>query len=858
MHIAEGQKAARMTRNLLLILLIMGLATSCGTNPNPVSVPKPRTTASGKALGVCPPFPLRDEAGKVIDPSKGVNDTMPYSPRQTCGASGCHDYAKITEGFHFTQGKGEVPSEKFAARYNWVTSPGNYGGNWCSPAPLYRQLAPKKNSSARTIDMTSFEFVTATCGNCHPGGGPLEFDREGKRYDAWMRDPTSGFSPGGENGLDGDYYKARWSETGVVEADCLLCHMPEYNLNKRNRELANLNFRWAATAGAGFGTVIGKVSANERPTVTYDKSKFDADGNVLIHIAPEPRNETCLNCHFKPDWKKRGAAYSARTDVHLVAGLRCVDCHAAGSRAPDPRIRGREVHQFGKGDDPSGWVRNDLDNTLRNCENCHLEGWRNAPRATHAWLPPLHMEKIACQTCHIPTRAVKSALVQASDVYNPAPRITPPPKHIWTFYDQEMAFWNHYGELDLFSGADEPTNVTRPTLIRYKGKIYPANRVHSAWVGFEEQGKPGLNQLFMKDFFQMWTQHRADPKNKYPELAKITDDNKDGVVEVNRAEEIDALLTATMAYLAATGFPFDGRRLVWVSDSKAYYSSAEVRELPHEEYEATAYASVYKFSHDISPARAALGAGGCTDCHRTDSAFFQSALLDAAFTGNDARPRWIPNHLILGISPFWVNLGAVREEWLKPLVYCLGAIAILLLTGLGIGRLLRTRLRLSSRATNLATAFISLFGILALASLIKTPDWLSYILVRRFTLDANHSWISLLAFSLAVGITFIPTNSGGRFNRVLLMSNCLTWAGLALASLSAVFMFLKIAALPTITRFSYTGLELGSAIALFASVLALALHVINGFSSSDFSGTTDGGLSEPCAKTPPYPTEPRG
>ena len=341
-------------------------------------------------------------------------------------------------------------------------------------------------------------------------------------------------------------------------------------------------------------------------------------------------------------------------------------------------------------------------------------------------------------------------------------------------------------------------------------------------------------------------------------MAKITDDNKDGVLEVNRPQEIDALLAATNAYLSATSFPMEGRRLVWVSDSRVYYSAGESRELAREEYEATAYASVYKFSHDVSPARAALGAGGCIECHSTGSPFFQGAVLDAAFTGNDARPRWIPNHLILGVSPFWVRLGAVREEWLKPLVYGLGTVAILLLASLGIGRLLRMRLRLSSRLTNLATAFISLFGILALASLTKTPDWLSYIIVRRFTLDANHPLISLLAFALAAGITFIPTNSGGRFNPVLRMSNGLTWTGLALASLSGAFMFIKIGALPTITRFSYTGLELGLAIALFAGVMALALRVINGFSSSNFKGTTDGVLSEPCAKTPPYPTKPRG
>ena len=40
-----------------------------------------------KARGVCPPFPLRDEHGAVIDPVKGINPAAPYSPRQTCAAS---------------------------------------------------------------------------------------------------------------------------------------------------------------------------------------------------------------------------------------------------------------------------------------------------------------------------------------------------------------------------------------------------------------------------------------------------------------------------------------------------------------------------------------------------------------------------------------------------------------------------------------------------------------------------------------------------------------------------------------------------------------------------------------------------
>ena len=107
------------------------------------AVVPPRTTAPEprRAQRICPPYELRDELGNVINPVRGVNATAPYSPKQTCGATGCHDYDKITQGYHFTQGKGEAVPADMAARYQWVTSPGNYGGTWCSPAPLYRYLA---------------------------------------------------------------------------------------------------------------------------------------------------------------------------------------------------------------------------------------------------------------------------------------------------------------------------------------------------------------------------------------------------------------------------------------------------------------------------------------------------------------------------------------------------------------------------------------------------------------------------------------------------------------------------------------------------------------------------------------------
>jgi hypothetical protein len=94
---ATSDRTTQASPFLVAIVALMGIA-GCSRELEATNVPKP-TQQVAKAMGVCPLFPLRDEVGNVIDPVKGVNDGVPYSPKQTCGASGCHDYSKITEGF---------------------------------------------------------------------------------------------------------------------------------------------------------------------------------------------------------------------------------------------------------------------------------------------------------------------------------------------------------------------------------------------------------------------------------------------------------------------------------------------------------------------------------------------------------------------------------------------------------------------------------------------------------------------------------------------------------------------------------------------------------------------------------------
>jgi hypothetical protein len=506
-------------------------------------------------------------------------------------------------------------------------------------------LAKKENASGKAIDMTSFDFVTS-CGMCHPGGGALEYDRKGNRYDLFAGDQKNGIMPGGDNNFDGDYYKARWAETGVLEADCLMCHMPGYTMTARNRQLSVLNFKWAAAAGAGIATVAGEVKKNEAPQVQYLKEKFDAEGHLNVPIIQEAPTENCLFCHLETDWKKKGTSYSHRFDAHLRAGMKCIECHPSGTSARNSLISSSEEHNFGKGDDPGTLVRDDLDNTVVTCRECHEKGLNRAPRMKHASFADgsfeVHDKKIDCLVCHMPQKAVKAALVQDSTVVNPQPRV-PGMKRIWSFYGPDAMPWNYYGEGDLTKGKDKPWFFYTPQLRWYKGKLYPVNALYSIWYGLKTEGKPGLDQVFMQDIWGLWSE-----KETYTELKKIKDDNGDGFLEINTPAEIDAALAAMQAYLEKNG-RLDNRKVVFVAGDEVYSSGDKKEILESEPHEYSPYGATFKLAHDVAPAGSALGAGGCADCHSKNAVFLTRPYMERPFN-KSSNPVFVPAYKKLGYS----------------------------------------------------------------------------------------------------------------------------------------------------------------------------------------------------------------
>ncbi len=306
-----------------------------------------------------PAIPLLDEGGgHVLDSGK------PYSPRQSCGSSNCHDYDAITHAYHFEMGRDEVDDD-FGARRGLphLVSPGYFGGYACMGGSNPEVLAKKANATADDFADRGSAGWILRCVGCHTGGGYAEKDRDGRRYDE--TDPAT------VKLLDGDYYNrgtdennqetdvdtiARWDwkKSGVMEADCFLCHADFTQLVKTDpalnsedsddayehfRELRRTYlvrgggyFRYAATAILEFLNLKHpQGSAQDLTLVNF--SRDTAAEYMPVHSRREPAYALKLNADGEPILNWNAAAFDAETRKTVIPMLRfpgndnCMMCH---------------------------------------------------------------------------------------------------------------------------------------------------------------------------------------------------------------------------------------------------------------------------------------------------------------------------------------------------------------------------------------------------------------------------------------------------------------------------------------------------------------------------------------------------
>ena len=251
----------------------------------------------------------------------------------------------------------------------------------------------------------------ATCAPCHdverasgglhggkgpdgPSGEPwfLTDSRSGTRWPFHSR-PWPGLVQAEELGLDeesiqkkhGAYDPGGHHSFSGQASDCLVCHLRgSYNFEQRSKLIQDGRPDLAPFVAAGLFDASGATKS----------SRFDDEEKVTLNLQGDAGQEACLHCHTVTHATVSGERprWTHAEDVHLAAGMSCVDCHRAGIDHHVVRGRDGEVH-------PTGAEVESL-----SCRGCHLPSgepvMRSAPRPAHEGLPPFHLEAMTCTACH--------------------------------------------------------------------------------------------------------------------------------------------------------------------------------------------------------------------------------------------------------------------------------------------------------------------------------------------------------------------------------------------------------------------------------------------------------------------------
>jgi hypothetical protein len=639
------------------------------------------------------PIPLLDPLGDWIE----LGSTAPYSGRQTCGP--CHDLTIITNGFHFQQGRTDtaghvvIQDDYFQDGRTWEKSPGRFGRFSQATA---RVLASKTSADESKIDSTPFDWIQ-NCSGCHPGGGPGEFDRDGRK----LFDESTGLFGYETAGLtaqdvrlDGDYAymnrstgqlsHAPWHVTGVSEPDCLTCHRTERtwingadmnrtwraNILAAGPALTDLKgvpvpaFLAAATAGQGWFSSL--VTNPAPPKLQIDYSVGIDDGSLVspdaqhVSLATQslrspPRDQVCFGCH-RDMTGVAGVIWFDDRDIHYAKFNNLRDQDPGNDIAPQHSAAcnychpGNIEHNFAKGNSLQIQQRNDLDYVgLRACRDCHLETspvrHPEAPvvpgEVTVHLVPPF--EILACQACHMPYLFSRATL----------------------FIDTTLG---GAGRTSQYLSADplDPANPDKsrwyPALKKKRDsdgveRWFPTNYwVNIYWADWNQNGTPAD---MTDDTLEPILQWRINQVTGGAPLPVVTDDNADGRLEINRKEEILAYITAFQAtdsygrQLAANPVLIKGR-LLWYADPQA---PGGVASLEHADTPLPVRWEAYSWdvNHNIHKKEDAWGVGQgadiCLTCHAdgTSPVMDRKILVDPY--GLDGQPVYETVRSMTGLNP---------------------------------------------------------------------------------------------------------------------------------------------------------------------------------------------------------------
>lgn len=511
-------------------------------------------------IHLIPMYPENEEGKKGFKIAGDDDIPLPFSTRWTCGA--CHSYATISCGWHFNA----VDANNAPGRPGqpWILVDASTG----TQIPLSYRLWPQAFKPEQ-VGLTPRQF-TKLLGRHTPGGGAGEL--ESKNPDEFMREFIS----------------------GKLEINCLACHNanPEQDQAGYAIQIARENFRWAAAASCELASISGSAidmpetydpfmpmslddPKKTPPSVSYRKDAFDKDNWVFFDITRKVPNERCYFCHSNMDVGSNSPErWAADEDVHLTAGLKCVDCHRNG--VGHNITRGYEDEQANSSNPLAA---------ASSCEGCHLgqenssnpvEGRLGAPVPKHPGIPPVHFDKLSCTACHSgPWPGEKTILTKTSRAHslgiagiNKSPEALP---HIETVVFAKQS----------------------------NGKITPHKLFWPAFWGTikEEKVTPIDLEVVRKTVRTVLAKQRLPRSGDWRTMT--TEHITEGINALQKKVEGQA---------------------VYISGGKLYEIDNDGSLITAEHDAAKPY--LWPIAHDVRPAAQSLGAQRCEDCHSPDAPFF--------------------------------------------------------------------------------------------------------------------------------------------------------------------------------------------------------------------------------------------
>jgi hypothetical protein len=372
-------------------------------------------------------------------------------------------------------------------------------------------------------------------------------------------------------------------------------------------------FKYGPAVGAGWTNLklTGEGSMNpeaDEVVIDYSKKEVADFENLHLHILRKPPDENCWSCHSMAHGR-RGRLWNQETDIHKAKGFECVTCHP-----------GDKEHNFAKGNTLQETVRNDLDNTMHSCEDCHYKGKdKKAPRFRHPF-SPRHMKIIACETCHIPFQAGPTDL----------------------FYDHVSTGETIIHDTSKFLSSDplDPKKpapgvdpwIWRPSFKKWKGRFIPVKSILTAYWGDLNAATNAIKPI------ALW---------KIRELKKppLRDDDADGIPEVNTLEEIKSFLKA-LKVKDKFGNPV-AQQPVLIKGEFLYKldKKGEVEKIRRPQSDSLDYS----ISHNVAAGEKVIGAKGCKDCHSRKSPFFLRKILVDPWD-EKGKPVYMEAWEVLGID----------------------------------------------------------------------------------------------------------------------------------------------------------------------------------------------------------------